>query len=249
MTPWFLIAAPVVIGVLVLALVAAVAALRPAGAARLLPAVKVGGIIVAVVYGAFTLVAVATTLVAGQLVVSFPVRTLTVMPDAGLEFLEGPDAQLLSGGLDHVTGTVEGLSVPTRLLLASGALMHAAMVVVIAVLVSRLAGSLQRGEAFRAGAGRVAVVSSIAVLVGGGAGSLLTQIGEWRVSAEALDVTAWSYTGTGSADSLEALGWPAPAPFLLTLEWWPLLIAAALAAVGVAFRAGERLQRDTEGLV
>jgi len=247
--PWVLLVAGIVVALLVLVLVAAGAALRPAGAARLLPAVKVGGMVVAVVAGLVALIGVATTLFSPQLFVTFPVRAYSVTLPEGVEFLDPPSATLLYGGLDRFSGTVDGLGVGTRMLLASGALAHAAMVVLIAVLVSRLAGSLQRGDEFRAGAGKAATVSSIAVFLGGGLGSVLTQLGELAAGSEVLEVHAWSYTGPGVPNSLDQLGWPASASVTLTFEWWPLLIAAALAAVAVAFRSGERLQRDTEGLV
>ena len=43
--------------------------------------------------------------------------------------------------------------------------------------------------------------------------------------------------------------WLVTAPFALTVPFWPLGAGLALALLAAAFRAGERLRRDTEGLV
>ncbi|PZQ90389.1 MAG: hypothetical protein DI534_04020 [Leifsonia xyli] len=255
MASWFLIAAPLAIAGLAAVLFALGSTLttRPN---RALPLVRAGGIVVAVVVAGFALVTAATTLVADTVTASFPVQTLPLEAPPGVDFLRGPAAAIVSGGLDHATAQLTGLSIATRALLASGTLLWAAMIVVVALTVARLASSVVAGGAFRPGAARAFTVSAVAVFVGGGLSSMLTQLGEWRVSDEALRVEGWGYTGSAAPTSLSDLGWPDPALFLLTFEWWPLLIAFALAVVGLAFRAGELLraraesaERDAEGLV
>lgn len=241
MSAWILLAAPLALGLLIVILLALGTAIAPARASRMLGIIGAGAIAVAVIGAAVAILAALTALLSDPVVVSFPVETLPIVPPDGVTFDSGPDATVLSGGMDHATAEVRGLSAPTRVLLASGTLLSSAMVVVIALAVARLARSLRQGDAFRPGAARAFTVSAFAVFLGGGVSSIVTQLGEWRVSEEVLRVSSWGYTGPASPTTLSDLGWPDPAPFFLTLEWWPLLVAFALAAIGLAFRAGERL--------
>ena len=51
------------------------------------------------------------------------------------------------------------------------------------------------------------------------------------------------------ATALSYLGWPEPAPWSVNFSFLPFAVALVLALLGLAFRAGERLQAETEGLV
>ncbi|QEO09188.1 hypothetical protein [Protaetiibacter larvae] len=246
----------VVLAAVLLVVIALGRALAANQASRVLPIILFGAIAVAVIAGSYAVFTAAITLFSDAVTVTFPVSPFPVEVPRGVTLDDTPVATLVSGSMDAMTAQVRGLGALARILLASGTLLYGAMTVVIALSVSRLAASLRRRAAFRPGAGRAFVASALAVFVGGGAGSITTQLGELQASSDVLQVWSWSYTGPEAPDSLVDLGWPDPAEFLLTVEWWPLLIAFALAAVGIAFRAGEQLrtraeaaERDTEGLV
>jgi hypothetical protein len=86
--------------------------------------------------------------------------------------------------------------------------------------------------------------------LGGALSAVLQQCGEWSAGRDALFVTAWGSTGISDpGTTLANLGWPDPAYFALQIPFLPLLLGLGLTAIAAVFRAGERLQRDTEGLV
>ena len=64
---------------------------------------------------------------------AIPVEPEPIVVPPGVEFSEGPAAEIVAGGLDRATVTIAGLSIATRLLLAGSILAGGAMVVVIAL--------------------------------------------------------------------------------------------------------------------
>ena len=64
---------------------------------------------------------------------------------------------------------------------------------------------------------------------------------------QVLEAGGWAWTEDLGLEDPSVL---LPQPRLaLTIEFWPIFTGMALAAVAAAFRHGERLQRDTAGLV
>lgn len=188
-------------------------------------------LVLALVAGLFTLVfglgAVATSLAAGT-------TPLTLVLDhplpAGTD--RGP-ATLVSGTYDSASVVVSGLSSGTVVLATiahvAGVLAQAA----IAASVALLAWRLLRGRAFRRSLSLTVTLTGALLLVGGLVSDGLSVLAAW--------MTADQLNGSATLDGF----WP----ILGMVDGTPLGIAICLLLVGLAFEYGERLQRDTEGLV
>jgi hypothetical protein len=188
---------------------------------------------------------------------TFEVPLTVHVPDVripGLMIVK-PSAVIVSGGADRATITVTGLSWLSRILLASGSLVQVAVTIVIAVVVLRLARNVRAGKPFD-GLSRSLIQCGVVLFVGALLWSVVGGIGSYAAGREALEIHGWGADeGTlaaqllgDSTTDLSYFGWPAPTLFI-TLPFWPLGIASALALLGAAFRTGERLQKDTEGLI
>jgi hypothetical protein len=241
---------------LVLLLVGAFAMVgAPLALARLrgpfvLRAVRVGGVVYAVLSVIVTAFTVIPLIAGGPSVVSVPLLVHRLLRPSGVMFETGPTATVTDGGVDRATLTLTGLGVPTRVLLICAALSVAAVSIVIAVALAQIAAAALRGEPFVPAAARSVTVVAVAIAVGGTLSAVLQQWGEWSAGRDALFVTAWgSASISGPGTTLADLGWPDPAYFALQIPFLPLLLGLGLTAIAAVFRAGERLQRDTEGLV
>jgi hypothetical protein len=80
--------------------------------------------------------------------------------------------------------------------------------------------------------------------------------GAYMAGQEALQIHGWSGPDSAlgglpieSATAPSYLGWPEPASWSITVSFVPIAVALVLALLGLAFRAGERMQVETEGLV
>jgi hypothetical protein len=110
-----------------------------------------------------------------------------------------------------------------------------------------LARRLLAGEPFGPALSRAVMVAAVALVVGGIAWQLCFGIGQSIAASEALAITGWSWDGALFIEDPTSL---LPVPRLAVMvEFWPIFIGMALAAVAAAFRQGEKLQADTAGLV
>lgn len=215
---------------------------------------------VAIAYAAltlvFTVITVVTTLVSDAVDVTIPVGTFWPEPHPGVTIDQGPTASVISGGFASADVTVSGLGTDARLLLAGGHTLQGLTFTVIAIVVALLCHRLLNGMAFRPVLSRSINVAAATIAAGGILWQVCFWIGGSIASTQVLTVTGWQ-SHESQADDLGALtpdfdpfatGLPDPT-FALSVEFWPLFLGLALAAVAAAFRYGERLQRDTEGLV
>jgi hypothetical protein len=185
----------------------------------------------AVVAGLFTLVfgtvGVITSLAAGT-------TPLTMALNLPLPAAANPgSAVIVSGSYDSASIVVSGL-VPGTVILATvarvaGILTQAAISASIALLAWRLL----RGRAFRRSLSLTVAFSGAILLIGG------------LVSGGVGLLAAWT-----AADQLVGgLSIGSPWPLIGTVDATPLGMGVCLLLVGLALEYGERLQRDTEGLV
>lgn len=190
-------------------------------------------------------------------ITTFQVPLSVHVPDIRIPGLrvDKPAAVITAGGADRATITVTGLSWLSRILLASESLVQVAVTIAVALVVLRLARNVRKGKPFD-GLARSLIQCAVVLFVGALLWSFVGGIGSFIAGREALEIHSWgAMDGTlgsqlypQSPEDLSYLGWPEPALFI-SLPFWPLGIAAALALLGAAFRTGERLQADTEGLV
>lgn len=153
--------------------------------------------------------------------------TLATNTSVPTDTASGP-ASIVSGTHPTAALTVMGLSAGPRLLLAGGILVMALTVVVVAAAIMYLCFRLGRGAPFTTALTRMLSVSAWALILGGVGAQLLTGFGGWAVAGEL------------NADPPRS-----DFPFAGTLDAWPFFAGIALRLIVAAFRAGERLQRDT----
>jgi hypothetical protein len=245
----------VVLLVLVLMVVGAIIGLFTAGSNALVRVVEVACLITIAAATLSAAIGLGRSLLTNT--TTFEVPLTVHVPDVripGLMIVK-PSAVIVSGGADRATITVTGLSWLSRILLASGSLVQVAVTIVIAVVVLRLARNVRAGKPFD-GLSRSLIQCGVVLFVGALLWSVVGGIGSYAAGREALEIHGWGADeGTlaaqllgDSTTDLSYFGWPAPTLFI-TLPFWPLGIASALALLGAAFRTGERLQKDTEGLI
>lgn len=202
----------------------------------------------------FTVISVISTLVADAVEVKIPVRQFWPEPYPWITIDLGPTASVTEGGFSMADVTVAGLGMDARLLLASGAAVQGLTLTVIAITVALLCHRLLTGMAFRPMLSRSINIAAIAIAAGGVLWQACFWIGGSIASAQVLTVTGWRSDDPSADDPLVtnfdpfATGLPEP-NIAFNLDFWPIMLGLALAAVAAAFRYGERLQRDTEGLV
>lgn len=240
-------------GIVLVALLAAIISLvqkDPVGRddAATLKVVRVG----ALVYGAVALVATAVAVI-GQLTsdvveVALPTQAFWPWVPEDVEIVRpGGAATIVGGGFSEALVSLEGLSMNARVLLALGSLTQGLTQLAVTAAVYLLARRLLEGEPFQPVLSRAVMVAAVALVVGGILWQVCFSIGESLAAREALTIEGWSYPDSLGLED-PALLLPQPT-FGLTIEFWPIFIGLALAAVAAAFRRGERLQRDTRGLV
>lgn len=140
------------------------------------------------------------------------------------------DAVIVSGGFTDASLTVSGLSTFARVMLSTGAVLAVVATLTVSLSVAYFCWSLLRARPFRRSVTVTALVAGMAMLFGG----LLSQ----------------AATGFGTIQAAADID---PDHAVFDMGFWfdpaPLFGGFAIMALGVAFQLGERMQRDTEGLV
>lgn len=145
------------------------------------------------------------------------------------------DAAVVCASVTSVDATVANLSLGTRLLLVAGDLLQLVVAAVPALLIVVICRQLLRGAPFARRASRVFFLAAGVLLFAGITGELVSSIATSLAAAEALPSSGEGLTSNG---------------FIRTaVPLWPVGASIALAALGVVFRQGWTLQRETEGLV
>lgn len=140
----------------------------------------------------------------------------------------------------HVTSadaTIAMLSVGTRTVLALGEILGLVLAATPAVLLLVVCAQALKGAPFSRVVGRWLLISALLVLVAGLGAELVTSAGRALAAAEVLPPP-----DSGAAVTTTGI-------YRLTVPLWPVVAACALGALGVVFRRGAVLQRETEGLV
>ena len=160
--------------------------------------------------------------------------TLPATASLPASVLGNPDAtgqpRVLSGQFTQASASIADLGLAPRALHAAGSGILALTAVTVAVALAYLCWKLYKRQPFIAATTRTIQVAATALLVGGFAGPAL------------LGFSAWT--------AIDQLGLDQDlVPLSLQINLIPVAAGVALAIVATAFQLGERLQRDTEGLV
>lgn len=259
MSFWFIVSVFVVI----IGTIVTVAVLRGRAAAsgRLeRPLVLVVGRFVGIVYATVTLIGtvitVIVTLVNDSIAVSLPVHEFWPDTYPWITMAPSPAASVVDGGFTRADVSVSGLGMDARLLLAGGHAIQGVTVVLIAVVIALLCHRLLGGTPFRPVLARSVMVTAVAISAGGIAWQVFFGLGGSVASTQTLGTTGIDndVPTMEIRDYLDSVLDPSatglPDPWVgMSVDFWPLFLGLALAAVAIAFRYSERLQRDTDGLV
>ena len=203
------------------------------------------------VYGVIVLIltvlAVGSQLLLDTVEVALPTETFWPVLPEGVEMFPGGDARFVGGGFTEALASVTGLGLATRALLAAGTLVQGLTQLAVTAAVHLLATRLLSGEPFQPAMSRAISLTAAALIAGGLLWQVLFGVGEFMAARQVLEAGGWAWTEDLGLEDPSVL---LPQPRLaLTIEFWPIFTGMALAAVAAAFRHGERLQRDTAGLV
>lgn len=133
--------------------------------------------------------------------------------------------------------TVDGLGTAARIWLAAGTFIEGAVAVTLLLVIARFARQSISDTPFTPRLSRLLVVGGVALAVGGLLGQIASGIAGLLAHEQLF------------ALSPEALGDGIAVPPALTFDLWPLGVGLALVVVAGLVRSGERLQRETAGLV
>lgn len=191
-------------------------------------------------------IAVVTTLVAKIVTVDIAVATFWPTLPEGVT-LEGMDASIRSGGFTTATLDLAGLSMSARILLATSIALQVVTVVAISSAVVAMCRQARTGRPFARTGARVATVAAVIVAAAGLAAQTIGDIGANMAARQALD---WEGAGQDCTESCPDITtwWPEPA-ITFELSLWPIGAALVLVALGMIWRHGAALERETEGLV
>ena len=144
---------------------------------------------------------------------------------------------------DSVTATIEDLPDPVRWLLVAEQVTPPLATLGVSLCLLWLCIRLLKGRPFGRSVSAAVGVSAVVILIGGTLSQVLAAIARAEVVAflGVRDVTAGGTTGDPSYEGFIAFG--------LSLDLGVIGVGLALAVVAAAFEYGEKLQRDTDGLV
>ena len=197
----------------------------------------------AIIYAA---IGVVGTLV-GDVTIDVPVKEFWPALDPRITIEATESASVVSGGFTTATLTIAGLDLTTRILLAVETVLGGGMSLAIALAVIFACRSVEGGRPFTSALPKVTTIAAIAVAIGGIGSQLVGGIAASMAANQALFVSAWSAENVGIDEEI-VLGLPEPA-VMINVDLWPIAIFVVLAALAALFSYGERMQRDTEGLV
>lgn len=214
--------------------------------------VRVGAMVYGAIGAVVTLASVVNLLVSETIQMTLPTEPFWPTPPPGVEVTLAGPAEVTGGGFMWADVAVVGLGIGVRLTLAGGILVQGLAHLAVVAAVFLLATRLLRGEPFQPTIRRAITIAAVALVAGGMLWQVLLGVGQSMAADQALLASELAWTnvvdaafGPG-ADPLTLM--PGPR-FTVTIEFWPILTGFALMAVAAAFRQGERLQRDTVGLV
>lgn len=221
--------------------------IRGPGVARVTRVVAIAWVAVGL---AGTLIEALGKLYADTVRVNLPVEPFWPDLPAAAAQVSGATAQVASGGFAQAAVGVAGLDVPTRIWLASGDILQGATGIAIGVVVALLCTSVIRQNPFHGSLIRGINITAASVVVGGLGWQVCDAVAGGLASAQVLGINGWTLHSdrVNWDDVNEVIGLPRPGHEWV-VDFWPIWAGLALLAVSAAFRHGQRLQKDTAGLI
>jgi len=164
--------------------------------------------------------------------------------------IDGTHAQVVSGGFDQAVVAVSGLDATARGWLAAGDLLQGATNVMIGVVVAILCTSVIRQDPFRLALTRGLNLTALVIIIGGLGWQICDAVAGGLASEQVLGATSWSLdtAKVGWDDIRQIIGLPGVG-HNWTVNFWPIWVGLALLTLSAAFRFGQKLQKDTQGLI
>lgn len=248
---WFLLAAPLVlIAVAAIVVVFVVASKRARMRDDPSPVVR-ATLVIAALWAGFAMIGAVVTLVVALLA---PHVTMTVpispfwpeLPE-GTE-VTGTVAERVSGDFTSVELSLAGVSTGIRVMWGVSQFLAWLVPATIAALIAVVCFQLLAGRAFAPIAARMATITAVVVIIGGVAAQMLGDLAGSMASREVFDWTGATWPEVpGIEDPMSA--WFPTSAIAIEFPFWPIAAGLAFAALATIFASGNRLQRDTEGLV
>ncbi|MGY6497524.1 MAG: hypothetical protein ACXIUP_04785 [Microcella sp.] len=216
--------------------------------------------VIALISAAVTAITTVTGAIAAavgeQVTLTVPVRPFTLEPLPQIISIDGPTAEAIGGpGFTEGTFVVEGLDVTARLWLVSGMLVNGIVLVLLLMAVFVVARRARLSDPFSQPLSPVLGTTGTLLGVGSVIWQICFLVAGNLAAAQLFGVRGLTAVGLDEgqrerlrAQGLDSSGFPMPGSEG-TIEFWPIGVGLALIALAAVFRSGERLQRDTEGLV
>lgn len=157
------------------------------------------------------------------------VPVLVPFIDETAELPIGPDGALVPVAVDQAVVVVPQPAAATQFALIAEPIVVGLSLLAAIVLLCLFCWNLARGRAFHRSTTRIIFAGAGTVIAGWALGSLFTTM---TVNGALSAVSEYSYEGV-----------------LFSTDFTAPIVALALGAVGAGFQIGERLRRDSEGLV
>lgn len=158
--------------------------------------------------------------------------TLDANLPVSLDADDGGTATILSGSFSSADLVLTGVSSTARALLGTGILVTGIMHVTLAVAFALLCISLVRGRPFTRSMTWLLTAASAILMIGGVLGQGCIAFSQFMVASE--------LSGEPTTSAF---------PIAANIDLLPIIVGIGLGAVASAFEIGQRLQRDTDGLV
>lgn len=228
----------VMLGFVVL-LVAGIGSMRTPGAPGrpLLPRIVAGGAIVGIVLTAVGgILSVVVTFASERVTLTVPVTSRIELTP---EQVRDSSARVVEGSAQQADTvlTATGLDLTTRALVAAEQLVTTAVVVTVLVVIARLARQSIAPEPFTPRLSRSLMVGGATLAIGMTLAQVASLLAATRAHEQLFAISPGAVEGSGYV------------PPTWTFELWPLGVGLVVIVLAGLIRNGERLQRDTKGLV
>lgn len=184
-----------------------------------------------------------------QIEVTLPVVPFWPALPSGAE-ISGTTATVVSGGFDQATVHVTGLDMPARLWMAAGTALQGALFITIGVVVSMMCNRILRSDPFQPALIKGLNMTGWVVLIAGLGSQACMAVAGGLASEQVLRYhsSTLDHSSVDVADLSHIIGVPGES-HAWSVDLWPIWAGLALWTLAVAFRHGQRLQRETAGLV